>query len=183
MGRLRDIIHRLSGRKTPIHYVRKRVLLAGQLYSIKIHLGDRNACKKTEDTLFFTLKEMTKENFMAYFEGWYRREARKLFKESLMRQREAMVRLGYSVPVPTIKIFNMTRAWGRCYYTKNVVTLNIHLAKSPRECIDYITLHELSHFCIHSHSKDFYALMTNVDPDWKSKELKLQSFAQQNAIF
>ncbi len=184
MAILRSIFSKFSGNKTTIRYIRKRVLLAGKEYSIKLQKGERNSCKKVDGTtLEFTLKEMTRENFSAYFDGWYRREARKLFKASLMRQHNAMTRLGYSVPTPTIKLYNMTRAWGRCYYTKEVVTLNLHLAKTPIECIDCIVLHELCHFCIQSHSKDFYAIMTNVDPDWKQKEQRLKTFALSNKIF
>lgn len=165
--------------KTPIRTVRRRVLLAGTAYTIRLVGGTRNSVAIDGTVLVFTLKEMTHENFEAYFDAWYRRRARKLFLDSIMRWREVMERMGYFTPDPRIKIFDMRRAWGRCYYTKALITLNLHLAKTPVECIDYITLHELCHFLINSHSSDFYAIMTRIDPTWRAKELKLKEFARQ----
>ena len=120
---------------------------------------------------------MTRENFENYFESWYRREARKLFKTSITKWREVMSRMGYEVDEPKVKIYRMRRAWGRCYYTKNTITLNLHLAKTPVDCIDYIALHELCHFLINSHSNEFYAIMSRIDPKWRSKEVLLKDFS------
>lgn len=158
--------------------MRRKVLLAGEEFSIRIEQGTRNSSRREDKVFVFTLSEMTKENFEAYFISWYRRQARKLFQTSIDRWRLIMEKMGYFTPDAQIKIYDMRRAWGRCYYTKDVITLNIHLAKSPPECIDCITLHELCHFLIHSHSDDFYAIMSRIDPDWREKELSLKNFAR-----
>lgn len=169
-------------RRTPIKSVRRRVLLAGEEFTVRIEAGARNSSRREGSVLVFSLKEMTKENFEAYFESWYRRQARKLFQASIDRWRDVMERMGYFTPDATIKIYQMRRAWGRCYYTKDTITLNLHLAKMPIECIDYITLHELCHFLIHSHSADFYAIMTRIDPLWREKETDLREYARMRGI-
>lgn len=166
-------------RKTPIHSVRRRVMLAGTAYTVRLESGARNSSRVDGTVLVFTLKEMTRENFEQYFADWYRRRARKLFQTSIDNWRVVMERMGYFTPDPRIKIFEMRRAWGRCYYTKDLITLNLHLAKTPIECIDYITLHELCHFLINSHSSDFYAIMSRIDPDWQEKEALLKRFVSQ----
>lgn len=47
------------------------------------------------------------------------------------------------------------------------ITLNPHLVKAPRECIDYVVLHELCHIAEHNHSERFYRLMGQVMPQWE----------------
>lgn len=168
--------------KTPITYVRRKVLLQGEEYSIKLAQSDRNSALIEGSVIYFALKEMSRENFEIYFKNWYRRASRKLFQESIDRWLIVMERMGYFVDPPRIKVFDMRRAWGRCYYTKGLITLNSHLAKAPGECIDYITLHELCHFLINSHDADFYGIMTRIDPDWRMKELRLKEFAREKGL-
>lgn len=168
--------------KTPIRSVRRRVLLLGVEYSIKIEEGTRNSVKINDTVLNFTLKEMTRENFEAYFAAWYRRVSRKVFQESIDRWLIVMERMGYQVDPPRIKVFEMHRAWGRCYYTKGLITLNSHLAKTPPQCIDYITLHELCHFLVNSHSIDFYSIMTRIEPTWREWEEDLKLFAREKGM-
>ena len=49
------------------------------------------------------------------------------------------------------------------------ITLNPHLVKAPRECIDYVILHELCHIAEHNHSEHFYRLMGQVMPGWEKR--------------
>lgn len=167
---------------TPIKSVRRKVLLAGEVYSVHIEAGARNSMRREGSTLVFTLREMTAENFENYFSSWYRRQARKMFEASIAMWRVRMERMGYFTPDVGIKIYNMRRAWGRCYYTKDVITLNLNLAKTPPRCVDCITLHELCHFLIHSHSADFYAIMSRIEPDWEIWEMELKSFARSHRV-
>lgn len=181
MGIIKYIFTRREA-KTPITSVRRKVLLAGEEYSIKIEAGTRNSVRKEGSILHFTLREMTRENFEAYFSSWYRRASRKIFQESIDKWLVVMDRMGYFVDPPQIKVYRMSRAWGRCYYTKGIITLNAHLAKVPPRCIDYITLHELCHFLINSHNADFYGIMTRIEPAWREWEEELKIFARTKGM-
>lgn len=176
------LIFKRKATATPITSVRRKIWLAGVQYSIKIEPAARNSVKIEDNTLLFSLKEMTRENFELYFASWYRRVSRKIFSQSIDRWLVVMERMGYALPSPSIKVFEMSKAWGRCYYTKNLITLNSHLAKTPPQCIDYITLHELCHFLIHSHSADFYGIMTRIEPSWCEWETDLKEFAKQTGL-
>lgn len=161
---------------TPISSVRRKYLLLGQDYSVSIIKGERNSLKIEEATFNVTLSEMSRENFETFMDGWYRRTARKIFEKSIQKQAESM-----NIGIPQIKIYKMKRAWGRCYYQKGIVTLNLHLVKTPIQCIDYIVLHELCHFTHHNHGKDFHAMVASIDPQWKLKDAQLKKFARKQA--
>ncbi|MEG1464053.1 MAG: YgjP-like metallopeptidase domain-containing protein [Mucinivorans sp.] len=165
---------------TPISSVRRKIWFVGSLYNIKIEAGTRNSSKIEETMICFTLKEMTRENFEEYLASWYRRASRRVFQKSIDQWIIRMERMGYFVDPPLIKVFEMSRAWGRCYYTKGLITLNAHLAKMPEQCIDYITLHELCHFLINAHNADFYGIMTRIEPQWRQweEDLKIAARAQ-----
>lgn len=156
--------------KTYIGGIRRRYLLLGQEYGIVLRQGARNSLKIEKDNFVVTLSEMTKENFERFIEDWYRRTARKIFLKSVAKY--------ISDSPPQIKIYKMRRAWGRCYYRKNIITINLHLVKCPEECIDYIVLHELCHFTHNDHSKDFYKMVTETDSHWKQKDARLKEFSQ-----
>ena len=56
--------------------------------------------------------------------------------------------------------------------------LNPHLVKAPKECIDYVILHELCHISEHNHSDKFWRLLTQVMPNWKEVKAKLDDMAE-----
>lgn len=170
---------------TPIHSVRRKFWLLGRDYSITLKPdAPRNSLKIDSEQQIFTvsLNPPTRENFDLYIDGWYRRRARKTFENAVDKWLPLLAEAGYPIPKPRLKIFDMRRAWGRCYYTKGLVTLNLHLIKTPEACIEYIILHELCHFVVHNHSKDFYSLLERFLPGWKETDNLLKQFARENRI-
>ena len=63
------------------------------------------------------------------------------------------------IPVPNLKIRKMTSRWGVCNIRNHNVTLNYQLCKYDISCLDYVIVHELSHFIHPNHSKDFWNLV------------------------
>lgn len=78
------------------------------------------------------------------------------------------------VSKPTLKIRDMKTRWGSCIVNKGVITLNRRLLAYPRECIEYVVLHEYCHFIHPNHSKTFYALIEHFMPDWKKRRAWLK---------
>ena len=68
----------------------------------------------------------------------------------------------------------MTSRWGVCNLKNKNVTLNLELSKYNTEALDYVIVHELSHFIYPNHSKDFWSLVGKYYPDYKKirKNLK-----------
>ena len=71
------------------------------------------------------------------------------------------------IPVPNLKIRKMTSRWGVCNIKNYNVTLNYELSKYDICCLDYVIVHELSHFIHPNHSKDFWNLVGKYYPRYK----------------
>ena len=85
----------------------------------------------------------------------------------------------YGVPMPTLYLRDMETRWGSCLAKKGIVTMNRRLIEAPRNCIEYVVMHELCHFLHPDHSKRFYAFLTTLMPDWRERK----SILDQNATF
>lgn len=74
------------------------------------------------------------------------------------------------VPDPTVEIRVMKSRWGTCMCSRNKIILNLLLIKLPAQCMEYVVLHELSHFKHPNHSKKFYDFIAEYMPDWKARK-------------
>lgn len=82
-------------------------------------------------------------------------------KESMNRMMSAT---GLTPEKVTVK--PMTASWGRCISNRHI-SINSKLVMYPKECMDYVCLHELCHLVHMDHSKDFWALVEKYCPEWK----------------
>ncbi|WP_223479043.1 M48 family metallopeptidase [Oricola indica] len=105
---------------------------------------------------------------------WYKSRA-KLYLQDRLCQIAADISW-VDVP-PPIKLAKMKTQWGSCSPAGHVY-LNPMLIKAPRECIDYVIVHELCHLQEHNHSKRFYALLHKELPTWKHIKAKLDGMAE-----
>jgi predicted metal-dependent hydrolase len=108
---------------------------------------------------------------------WYKSRAKEIFAKRL----DALLEQTLWVDVrPPLRILTMQTQWGSCS-PEGRITLNPQLVKAPRECIDYVILHELCHIAEHNHSERFYRLMSQVMPKWERTKESLDGMA--NLIF
>lgn len=76
----------------------------------------------------------------------------------------------YGVAIPTLRIRDMETRWGSCLAKKGIITLNKRLLEAPRHCIEYVVIHEFCHFIHPNHSKQYYAFLTMLMPDWRERK-------------
>ena len=76
----------------------------------------------------------------------------------------------YGVEKPSLRIRDMETRWGSCLAKKGIITLNKRLIEAPGNCIEYVVMHELCHLIHPNHSKNFYAFLTMLMPDWKERK-------------
>ena len=108
----------------------------------------------------FIGKNMTKEDI----DKWYKKEAERIFLDHLENCYRLYTR---NIPHPTLTIRKMTTRWGVCNTRSKRVTLNLELSKYNIEALDYVIVHELSHFIYPNHSKNFWLLVAKYYPKYK----------------
>lgn len=79
------------------------------------------------------------------------------------------------VAKPILRVREMKTRWGTCLVNKGIITLNKRLLAYPKECIEYVALHEYCHFIHPNHSKKFYELVASFMPDWKERKALLKN--------
>jgi predicted metal-dependent hydrolase len=105
---------------------------------------------------------------------WYRVRSEQIFHKRLS---ELLPQTTWVKGIPSFRIMPMQKQWGSCSAKGNLM-LNPHLIKAPKECIDYVILHELCHIAEHNHSEKFWRLLTQIMPNWKEVKSKLDGIAE-----
>lgn len=105
---------------------------------------------------------------------WYRANAERVFNERLI---QLLPETQWVKGVPFLRVLPMQKQWGSCS-ARGSLLLNPHLIKAPKDCIDYVILHELCHIAEHNHSDRFWRLLTQVMPNWKAVKQRLDSMAE-----
>jgi len=105
---------------------------------------------------------------------WYQKKAKSVFHERLLAM---LPKADWVQGTPSFRLLSMKKQWGSCSTQGNLV-LNPHLVKAPKECIDYVILHELCHIAEHNHSDKFWRLLTQVMPNWKAVKTQLDGMAE-----
>ncbi|MBI5592005.1 MAG: M48 family metallopeptidase [Deltaproteobacteria bacterium] len=102
------------------------------------------------------------EKKQAIVEAWCRDQLRQAV-QSLITKWEPILR----VKVERFFVQRMKTKWGSCSPATRGIRLNTELAKKPRECLEYIVVHEMVHFLEPSHNSRFLALMEQFMPMWR----------------
>jgi len=71
------------------------------------------------------------------------------------------------VKVSGFFVQQMKTRWGSCNPAACTIRLNTELAKKPKECLEYIVLHEMVHLIEPTHGPTFLALMDRFMPAWR----------------
>lgn len=147
----------------------------GKQYLLKvIETSETPQCVKLlRGKLEVTLRERSAEKTQQLMNSWYKSKA----KETFAKRLDAMLEQTLWVKErPAVRIRTMQTQWGSCS-PNGRITLNPQLVKVPRDCIDYVILHELCHIAEHNHSERFYRLMNQVMPNWESIKDRLDNMA------
>lgn len=106
-----------------------------------------------------------------YLNKWLKKQIEIIFKERLDYIYNLYVE---KIPYPKLRIRKMKTRWGVCNRSNNIVTLNSELIKYGYEQIDYVIVHELSHFIHFDHSKNFWLQVSKYCKNYKEirKSLK-----------
>lgn len=174
----RWIYQQLRDFRKQLEYITPRQYISGEShyylgkqYMLKVVVAssDAQGVKMLRGKLEVTLRHKSAEKVLQLLTDWYKARAREVFAKRLSAMLEQALWVSDS---PPLRILTMQTQWGSCS-PNGRVTLNPNLVKAPRECIDYVILHELCHLAEHNHSERFYRLMGQVMPDWEKTKKRL----------
>ncbi|MBE6689515.1 MAG: M48 family metallopeptidase [Ruminococcaceae bacterium] len=100
-------------------------------------------------------------------------KCRMLFEEISMKFYPLFSRYTGGKP-PEIKLKSLRAAWGICHTRDNYISLNKRLYLKPIEAVEYVILHEYTHFVHPNHQKEFYAHIKSIMPDYKERKKLLK---------
>lgn len=103
--------------------------------------------------------------------SWYYKHAQKRFAACIKASLQKFSK--YDLPEPPLMIRRMKNRWGSCNPNGRII-LNPEIIKTPSKCIEYVVIHELCHLIHPNHSREFYALQSEMMPNWEKWKLKLE---------
>lgn len=101
-------------------------------------------------------------------ERWYRQQLREAIPALIAEWED---RLGVSVPKWSIR--HMKTKWGSCNRESQHIWFNAQLAQKHPDCLEYIAVHEMTHYFERNHGERFTKLMDAYLPDWRNRRDKL----------
>ncbi|TMP78148.1 SprT family zinc-dependent metalloprotease [Pseudoalteromonas sp. S983] len=157
-------------------YVLKVIVDAEQAPSVKLSRGKLNVTIKHEISKNTAPDSQGSRaaKIKPLIDKWYQHKAKAIFHERLAA---LLPKTTWVTDIPSFRVMAMKKQWGSCSAKGNLM-LNPHLVKAPKECIDYVILHELCHIAEHNHSERFWRLLTQVMPNWKEVKAKLDDMAE-----
>ncbi len=150
--------HRYLGRQHRLHFV------VGSQEQVKLSRGQI---------------EVTSPNparVKSLLQAWFRLRAEQVLKERMVvcLERVAVFHIRHS---GEFKLRAMHKRWGSCT-TNGIIYLNPILIAAPKECIDYVIVHELVHTVHLHHGPEFYALLGKCLKNWQELRKKLNTLVE-----
>lgn len=104
---------------------------------------------------------------------------KKAGREYMARKTEYWAEKMYLPTPPPPKMTSAKTRWGSCGGKGgNRINYSYFLMMTDEYCIDYVTVHELSHIKYKNHGKEFYSLIESYLPDYKDREKRLKEFTK-----
>jgi predicted metal-dependent hydrolase len=152
-------------REPPREYLdRESHYVWGRRYLLKVI--ERDAAPEVDlkhnQMLLQTRPSASEEKKQAVLEEWYRAQLKAAVPPLIAKWQPLM-----GVEVERFFVRRMKTKWGSCSPESGTIRLNTDLAKKPRECLEYIAVHEMAHLLEPTHNSRFIALMDLFMPNWR----------------
>ncbi len=147
-------------------------LYLGRQYKLIVKQGKEDNVSLTKGQLIVrTTKEVTNGRYnKKLIDKWFENKTDIIFQD---RFTEMFKRFDYK-NTPILSIREMRKRWGS-FLNKDKIFLNPKLIHTPKECIDYVIVHELCHFKYKDHHTKFWQLLDEKYPKWGRVKEKLET--------
>ena len=158
----------------------ERFLFLGEEYCLEVRVSDgrAGAVGITEDKLVVFVKEAEAalaagdekdiagyQKILAdYLTFWYEKQAHIQIPKRVRYYANVV-----NEPFSRIFIKNQKSRWGSCSSARNL-NFNWRLMMAPLPILDYVVVHELCHLKQMNHSKEFWAEVEKILPDYKERK-------------
>ena len=156
---------RQQARETPREYLPKEShYVWGKRYLLRVREHDAPPfVELTPRRLSLQVRTNTnREKRAKIVEKWYRHQVRNAAQPLIAKWERKL-----GVKVERLYVQRMKTRWGSCNSTAGTIRLNSELGKKPRECLEYIVVHEMVHLLEPTHNARFVALMDRYMPHWQ----------------
>jgi predicted metal-dependent hydrolase len=150
-------------REPPREYLdRESHYLWGKRYLLKV--VEKDAAPEVQlrhQQMLLQIRPATiEEKKRAVLEEWYRSQLKEALPPLIAKWEPLM-----GVKVERFFVQRMKTKWGSCSSRSASIRLNTDLAKKPRECLEYIVVHEMAHLLEPTHNRRFIAIMDHFMPN------------------
>ena len=163
-------------RQTRRQYVSgESVYCLGRRYKLSVVMEDRYATERVTwggNKLSLYVREgASRDHRETIVESWQK----SMLNECLAGKMKAWCRK-LKVVLPEIEIRKMKTRWASCIQRRGKIVFNVALGRVPVRCIEYVVVHELTHFDVSNHSEAFLKLMDGRLPRWRVLRKELNDF-------
>jgi predicted metal-dependent hydrolase len=102
---------------------------------------------------------------------WYKQQTARMVADRL-----PVLASRFDVKYNKVSIKSQKSRWASCSKKGNL-HFNLLLAAAPPDVIDYVIIHELVHLIEFDHSRQFWQLVKEADPDYKKHREWLGNYA------
>jgi len=136
----------------------------GMRYLLKVNAESRTpSVELRHNRMILTVRPGTvMEKREAVVTAWYRDRVREAVTPLIAKWEPVL-----GVRAEPVHVQRMKTRWGSCTPHRSSIRLNSELAKKPRECLEYVLVHELVHLLEPSHNAAFTSLMDKFMPQWR----------------
>ncbi len=158
-------------RETPREYLdRESHYVWGKRYLLKV--AENNSAPEVglkRNILILRIRPgSSEEKKQTVLEEWYR-EQLKAAVPPVIAKWESLL----GVKVKRFFVQRMKTKWGGSSPGAGSIRLNTELAKKPRECLEYIVVHEMIHLLEPTHNSRFITLIDQFMPKWQFQRQEL----------
>ena len=146
-------------------------LYLGRRYRLKIEKRDCREVKIDGGFIRVVSADVRSTTVKKLLDEWLRERAKVQFEKVFQA---CMARFSPSSAPVRLQIRDMKTRWGSLSKS-GILTLNIKLIAAPKECIEYVVVHELCHLKYPNHDRKFYRLLDTRLPDWEKRKNKLEN--------
>jgi predicted metal-dependent hydrolase len=116
----------------------------------------------------FRLARHAQDQAKEVFIAWYREETRHIIQELIADYTKR-----FNLKVKGMRITSARTRWGSCSGKGNL-NFTYRLCMAPLPTIEYVVIHELTHLKVPNHSRDFWAEVAKMHPDYQKQRAWLK---------